>query len=73
MFGHLLGPKSLDSFKRLLACKQAHLPMTFSGIKLIPIATITPTSYLRSWGLVILIIAARFMVDQRPFLHKALT
>jgi hypothetical protein len=63
MFGHLLVPKSFDSLKRLLAYKQAHLPMTFSGIELIPIATITPTTYLGSWGLVISIIATRFMVD----------
>jgi hypothetical protein len=36
-------------------------------------ATIAPTFYLRSWALVVSIIAVRFMVDQHPFLFEALT
>jgi hypothetical protein len=63
MFGHLLGPKSFDSPERPLAYKQAYLPMTFGGIGLIPIATITPIAYLGNWALIISIIVVTFVVD----------
>jgi hypothetical protein len=48
-------------------------PITFGGVKLISTSTITPTTYLKSWALVVLIIIARFMIDQCPFLLEALT
>jgi len=46
--------------------------MTFGGIEIIPMATITPTTYLKGWAFVISIIVVRFMVDQHPFLLEAL-
>jgi hypothetical protein len=52
MFGCLLGPGSIDNLKGLLAYKQTPLPITFYGIKLIPIATITLIAYLRSYAFV---------------------
>jgi hypothetical protein len=45
--------------------------MTFGGIGLILIATITPTTYLGSWAFVVLIIDVRFMVEH-IFLLKTL-
>jgi hypothetical protein len=72
VFGHLLGLKSFNNPKGPLACKQTSFPIAFSGIELIPITTITPTTYLGSWAFVIPIIATRFMVDQCPFLLEAL-
>ncbi len=73
MFGDLLGSRSFDSPERPLAHKQASLPITFSGVRLILASIITPTSYLGSWVLVALVITTRFMVDQCPFLLEALT
>ncbi len=73
VFGHLLGSKFFDSPKGLLTYKQASLPITFSGIGLIPTITITPRAYLESWAFIILVIDVRFMVDQHPFLFEALT
>jgi hypothetical protein len=73
VFGHLLGLKSFNNPKRPLTCKQTSLPITFGGIELIAIATITPTTYLGSWAFVIPMIVTRFMVDQCPFLFEALT
>ncbi len=73
MFKCLLGPKSFDSLEGPVANKQTFLPITFGGIRLIPIATIAPTTYLRNWAFIISIIVAKFMVDQRPFLLEALT
>jgi len=73
MFGHLLGLGSFDSPERPLAHKQTSLPITFGGIKFILTSTIAPTTYLRSWALVVLIIIAKFIVNWRPFLLKALT
>jgi hypothetical protein len=72
MFGRLLGPRSFDSPKGPLVCKQASLPIIFSGVGLISTSTITPTIYLRSWAFLISIIATRFMVNQHPFLLEAL-
>jgi hypothetical protein len=72
VFGRLLGPRSFDSPKGLLAHKQAFPPITFGDIGLIPTFTINPTTYLGSWALLALIITVRFMVDQHPFLLKAL-
>ncbi len=72
VFGRLLSPRSFDSPKRPLVHKYASFPITFSGIGLISTSTIAPTAYLRSWALVALIIATRFMVDQYPFLLEAL-
>jgi hypothetical protein len=62
VFGHLLSSGSFN--KGPLARKQASFPITFRGI--------ISTSYLRSWAFVILVIAARFIVDHHPFLLKAL-
>jgi hypothetical protein len=73
MFGRLLDPGCFNNPKRFLACKQASLPITFGGIGLVLIATITSIVYLRSWALVASIIVIRFMVDQCPFLLEALT
>jgi hypothetical protein len=72
MFRHLLGSKSFDSPKRLLVHKQTFFLITFNGIMLIPTTTITPTTYLKSWAVVALIIVFRFMVDHRPFLLESL-
>jgi hypothetical protein len=55
-----------------LSHKQTSFPITFNGIGFIPIATITPTTYLRKWAFVASIIAVRFMVDHRPFLIETL-
>jgi hypothetical protein len=68
VFGCLLGPRSFDSPKGPLACKQVSFPITFDGVELISTSTITPIIYLGSWALVVLVIAVRFMVDQHPFL-----
>jgi hypothetical protein len=55
MFGHSLGPRSFDNLKgilafdnlkRILVYKQVFLPITFGGIKLISMATITLVTYL---------------------------
>jgi hypothetical protein len=67
-----LGLRSFDNPKGPLALKQVFLPITFDGIELISIATITPTTYLGSWALVASIMVVRFMVDQHPFLLEAL-
>jgi hypothetical protein len=48
MFGCLSGLGFFDSPKGPLVYKQAFLPIAFGGIKLILIATIAPTTYLRS-------------------------
>ncbi len=63
MFGCLLGPRSFDSPKWPLVHKQTSFPITFGGIELISTTTIAPATYLRSWGLVTLVIVARFMVE----------
>jgi hypothetical protein len=72
VFGRLLGLKYFDSPKRLLAHKQAFFPIIFAGVGFISTFTITPTTYLRSWALVALVIVVRFMVDQHPFLFETL-
>jgi hypothetical protein len=66
VFRHLLGPRSFDKPKGPLTHKQVYFPITFGGIMLIPMATITPTTYLGNWALITLIIVVRFMVDQHP-------
>jgi hypothetical protein len=73
MFRQLLGLRSFDSLKGFLVCKQVFFLIIFGGIKFILTTTITPTSYLRSWALMASIIVAKFMVDQCPFLLKAIT
>jgi hypothetical protein len=73
MFGCLLGIGSFDGPKSPLACKQTSLPITFRGVQFISTSIIAPIAYLRSWALVALVITARFMVDQHPFLLEALT
>jgi len=72
MFGCLLDPRSFDSPKEPLAHKQTSLPITFITIKLILTSNIAPTTYLKNWALVVLVITIRFMVDQRPFFLEAL-
>jgi len=72
MFGHLLGLGSFDSLKGILVHKQTSFLITFGGIELISTSTIAPTTYLGSWAFVTLIIVARLMVDQCPFLLEAL-
>ncbi len=73
VFGCLLSPRSFNNPKRPLAHKQVFFPMTFGGIKLIPMTTITPTTYLGNWAFIASIIVVRFMVDQHPFLLETLT
>jgi hypothetical protein len=73
VFGHLLGPRSFDSPELPLVYKQASLPITFSDVGLISTSTITLTTYLRNWALIVSIVVVRFMVDQHPFLLEALT
>jgi hypothetical protein len=72
MFGHLLGPGSFDNPKGPLERKQASLPITFGGTKLILMATIAPTTYLRYWAFIASIITTKLMVYQHPFLLEAL-
>jgi hypothetical protein len=72
MFGCLLGLGSFESPERPLTHKQASLPITFGGVRLILTSTITPTTYLNSWAFVVSIIATRFMVDQCHFFLEAL-
>jgi hypothetical protein len=73
VFGHLLGLGSFNSLEGPLAHKQASLPITFDGIRLILTSTIAPVAYLGSWALIDSVIAFRFMVDQCPFLLEVLT
>jgi len=73
MFGQLLGLRSFDSLKGFLVRKQVFFLIIFGGIKLISTTTITPTPYFGSWALMALIIGSKFMVDQCPFLLKAIT
>jgi hypothetical protein len=72
MFGHLLGLGSFDSLEGFIVCKQISFLITFGGVELISTSTITPTSYLRDWTFVALIIVVKFMVEQCPFLFEAL-
>jgi hypothetical protein len=73
VFGCLLSPRSLDSPKIFLAHKQISFSIIFDGVELISSSTIALAAYLKSWALVVSIIAARFMVYQHHFLLEALT
>jgi hypothetical protein len=68
-----LGPRFFDSPKGPLVHKQTSFPITFDGVGFILTSTITAIVYLKSWALGVLVIVVRFMVDQCPFLLKALT
>jgi hypothetical protein len=68
-----LGPKSFNNLEGLLVREQTFLLITFNGFELILMTVIIPTTYLRSWALVVSIIVDRFMVYQCPFLLEALT
>jgi hypothetical protein len=72
MFGHLLGPRSFDNPKILLARKQTFVRITFGGISFIPMATMALATYLGSWAFIASIIAMRFMITECPFLLEAL-
>jgi hypothetical protein len=72
VFGHLLGLGSLDGLEKPLAHKQASLPITLGGIRLILTSIIALVTYLESWTFVTSIIAARFMVNQHPFFLETL-
>jgi hypothetical protein len=72
MFRHFLGPISFNSLKGPVANKQASLPIIFGGIKIIPIVTIAPATYLGNWAFIASFIIVRFMVDQHPLLLEAL-
>ncbi len=72
VFGHFLGPGSFESPEGPLVHKQASFPITFDGVGLILTSTITLVTYLGSWAFVVLVIVARFMVYQHPFLLEAL-
>jgi hypothetical protein len=73
VFGHLLGLGSFDNPEGTLACKQTFFLITFNGIGFILMTSIAPTTYLGNLTLLTLILTARFMVDQHPFLLEALT
>jgi hypothetical protein len=73
MCGHLLGPRSFNSPKRLLVHTQTSFPLTFDGVGFILRSTIAPTGYLKSWALVVSIITIRFMANQHSFLFEVLT
>jgi hypothetical protein len=73
LFGCFLGPRSFDNPLGFLIHKQASLLITFGGVKLILTTTITPVTYLGNWALIVSIIVVKFMIDQHPFLSKALT
>jgi hypothetical protein len=73
LFGCFLSLRSFDNPLGFLVHKQASLLITFGGVGLILTTTITPVIYLRSWALVVSIIVVKFMIDQHPFLFKALT
>jgi hypothetical protein len=64
--------KSFDSLKRPLVDKQVFLLITFGGMELILIITIIPTTYLKNWAFVVLIIVVSFMIDQCLFLLETL-
>ncbi len=70
MFGHFLNPRSFDSPEGFLTYKHFFFPITFGGIKFIPITTITLITYIGSWAFVVSIIVVKFMVDQHPFLFE---
>jgi hypothetical protein len=72
VFGCFLGLGFFDSPEGPLVHKQASLRITFDGIGPISTSIIALIVYLRSWILVILVIAAWFMNDQRPFLFEVL-
>jgi hypothetical protein len=73
VFKHFLGLGFFNSPKGFLVHKQASPPIVFGGIGFIPTTAIALTDYLGSWAFVASIIVVRFMVNQRPFPHKALT
>jgi hypothetical protein len=73
MFKCLLGLGSFDNPKGPLDRKQASFPITFGGVEFILTSIIAPISYLGNWAFVVLVIFAKFMIDQRPFLLEALT
>ncbi len=73
MFGRLLGLGSFDNPKGPLAHKQASFPITFGDVEFILTSTITSITYLGNWALIVLVIVARFMVDQCFFIFEALT
>jgi hypothetical protein len=72
VFRHFLGLGSFNNSKGFLVHKQASPPIIFGGIGFILTTTIAIVTYLGSWAFVASIIVVRFMVNQRPFLHKAL-
>jgi hypothetical protein len=72
MFRCIFGLRPFDSPKGPLAHKQTSLPITFNGIKLILTSTVAPTTYLKNWAFVVLVIVVRFMVNQYPFFLEAL-
>jgi hypothetical protein len=67
VFGFFLGLGFFDGLERPLDHKQTFFPITFYGIGPMSATTITPTTYLRSWAVVVPIINVKFMVDQCLF------
>jgi hypothetical protein len=72
MFGRFLCLGFFDSPKIILVRKQASLPVTFNGAKILLTSTIALIAYLGCWALVVSVIAVRFMVDQCFFLLENL-
>jgi hypothetical protein len=68
-----LGQGSFDSLEGPLYHKQTFFLITYNGIEFIRTATITLITYLWNWALVISTKAAKFMIDQHPFLLEAVT
>jgi hypothetical protein len=67
-----LGLGSFDNPEGPLVRRQASIPITFGGVEFLKAFNIAPIAYLGSCSLVISVIAARFMVDHRPFLLETL-
>jgi len=63
MFRHFVRPRSFDNLKGPLTHKQIFILITFDGIRLMSMATIALTTYLRSLALVVSIIIVKFMVN----------
>lgn len=72
IFERLLGPCLLECLETLLFCQQAIFPIFSGGIGLISLEVITLATYLRSWAIVALVIAFRFLLDSCPFLLEVI-
>jgi hypothetical protein len=72
IFEKLLGSSSLECHEALLVHQYVVLPISNEGIRLISFEFIVLTIDLRSWALIALVIASRFLLDSHPFLLEAI-